>query len=320
MQEMNLNRRPYWDDWNPEKRFSRILFRPAPIKVQTRELNQMQTIFQDQLEKLGNHLFKDGSMVIPGGLTITNTAVSMKFTLAGGTEFTDLENIAELYVLGKDNNAKARVLSLERYVSEPDTMYAILEMTESGSSDGFGVSDNLYFNTYDVNDNFIRIGYGIAATVGGSIVARMTKGVYFVRGMFLDVEPATLIVDKTSNSTSHRVGFKVTETIVTEVEDESLFSNAQGTPNSKAPGAHRFRVDLVLSRFDYNEEVSNFVELAKVKDGRIQSMVTQSTYNILEDSMAQRTYETNGDYNVSTHQIDLREHLKENNNGGVYTA
>lgn len=320
MQEMNLNRRPYWDDWNPQKRFSRILFRPSPVKVQTRELNQLQTIFQDQLEKVGNHLFKDGSMVIPGGLTITNSAVSMKFTLAGGSEFTDLEGIAELYVLGKDNNAKARVLTLERYLAEPDTMYAILEMTESGSSEGFEAGDNLYFNTYDVNDNFIRIGYGVAATVGGSIVARMTKGVYFVRGMFLDVEPATLVVDKASNSTSHRIGFKVTETIVTEDEDESLYSNAQGTPNSKAPGAHRLRIDLDLQSFDYNAEVEDFVELAKVKDGVIQTMVTQSTYNILEDTMAQRTYEQAGDYNVSPHQIDLREHLRENNNGGVYTA
>lgn len=320
MQEMNLNRRPYWDDWNPEKRFSRILFRPSPVKVQTRELNQLQTIFQDQLEKVGNHLFKDGSMVIPGGLTITNTAVSLKFTLAGGSEFSDLEGIAELYVLGKDNNAKARVLSLERYLAEPDTMYAILEMTESGTSEGFEAGDSLYFNTYDANDNFIRIGYGVAATVGGSIVARMTRGVYFVRGMFLDVEASTLIVDKVSNTSSHRVGFKVTETIVTETEDNSLYSNAQGTPNSKAPGAHRLRIDLDLQSFDYNAEVPDFVELAKVKDGKIQSMVTQSTYNILEDTMAQRTYEQAGDYNVSPHQIDLREHLRENNNGGVYTA
>lgn len=320
MQQTNLNRRPYWDDWNPEKRFSRILFRPLPIKVQTRELNQLQTIMQDQIEKIGNHLFKDGSMVIPGGLTITNSSVSMKFVLAGGTEFTDLEGITELYVQGKDNNAKARVLTLERYVSEPDTMYAILEMTESGSSDGFSANDNLYFNTYDVNENLIRIGYGVAATVGGAIVARMTKGVYFIRGTFQDVDDATLVVDNSSNTTSHRVGFKVTETIVTENEDESLYSNAQGTINSKAPGAHRLRIDLVLSAYDYDAVVEDFVELAKVKDGKIQSMVTQSTYNILEDTLAQRTYETNGDYNVSAHQIDIREHLKEGSNGGVYDA
>lgn len=319
MQQLNLNRRPYWDDWNPEKRFSRILFRPNPIKVQTRELNQLQTILQDQIEKIGNHLFKDGSMVIPGGLTITNSAVSMKFQLAGGSEFTDLEGIQELYVIGKDNNAKARVLSLERYTSEPDMMFCILEMTESGTADGFSPNDNLYFNTYDVNDNFIRIGYGVAQTVGGSIVARLTKGVYFVRGFFLDVDDDMLVVNKYANNTSHRVGFKVTEEIVTEEQDSSLFSNAQGTPNTKAPGAHRLRLDLSLQAFDYDAEVEDFVELAKIKDGKIQSMVTQSTYNILEDTMAQRTYEQAGDYNVSTHQIDLREHLKENNNGGVYT-
>lgn len=320
MQQTNLNRRPYWDDWNPKKRFSRILFRPSPVKVQTRELNQLQTIMQDQVEKIGNHLFKDGSMVIPGGLTITSSAVSLKFELAGGTEFTDLENISELYVIGKDTNAKARVLSLERYVAEPDMMYCILEMMESGSTSGFSSQDSLYFNTYDVNSNFIRIGYGVAQSVGGSIVARMTRGVYFIRGMFLDVDDALLIVDKNSNTTSHRVGFKVAETIVTETEDESLYSNAQGTPNSKAPGAHRLRIDLTLERFGYDEVVEDFVELAKVKDGRIQSLVTQSTYNILEDTMAQRTYEQAGDYNVSAHQIDLREHLKENNNGGVFTA
>lgn len=318
MQEMNLNRRPYWDDWNPEKRFSRILFRPSPVKVQVRELNQMQTIFQDQIEKLGNHLFKDGSMVIPGGLTVTNTPVSMKFTLAGGTEFTDLENIPELYVLGKDNAAKARVLTLERVLTEPDTMFAILEMTESGSADGFNAADNLYFNTYDANENFIRIGYGIASTVGGAIVARMTKGVYFVRGMFLDVPSSMLVVDNQFSDTSHRVGFKITETIVTEEDDESLFSNAQGTPNTKAPGAHRLRIDLSLQSFGYNEEVPDFVEIAKIKDGAIQTMVVQSTYNILDDTLAQRTYEESGDYNVSPHQIDLREHLKENDNGGVY--
>lgn len=320
MQQLNLNRRPYWDDWNPEKRFSRILFRPSPVKVQTRELNQLQTIMQDQIEKIGNHLFKDGSMVIPGGLTITNSAVSMKFQLAGGSEFTDLEGISELYVLGKDNNAKARVLSLERYTSEPDMMFCILEMTEAGTAEGFNPNDSLYFNTYDVNDNFIRVGYGVAQTIGGSIIARMTKGVYFVRGFFLDVEDDMLIVDKNLNNTSHRIGFKVTEEVVTETEDDTLYSNAQGTPNTKAPGAHRLRIDLSLQAFGYSEEVDDFVELAKVKEGKIQTLVTQSTYNILEDTMAQRTYEQAGDYNVSVHQIDLREHLNEDNNGGVFTA
>lgn len=322
MQSTNLNKKPYFDDFDESKRFSRILFRPSPIKVQTRELNQLQSILQNQIEKVGNHLFKEGSIVIPGGLTITNSQVSMTFQLAGGSEFADLENITELYAVSKNNGIKGRVLELERVTTAADTMFCIMEIIDSGSGDAstFVQGEDLYFNSYDANDAEIRVGYGVAGAVGGAIVAKMTKGVYYIRGMFLSVEDQTLIVDKTSNTTDHKVGFMVDEKIITEEDDNSLYSNAQGTPNSKAPGAHRLRVDLTLARVDYTAAVDNFIELAKVKDGKIQSMVTQTTYNLLEDAIAQRTYETNGDYNVSAHQIDLREHLNENGNGGVYVA
>lgn len=322
MQSTNLNKKPYFDDFDPEKRFARVLFRPNPIKVQTREMNQMQAILQNQIEKVGNHLFKEGSIVIPGGLTVTNSQVSMQFHLAGGSEFTDLENIKELYAVSKANGVRGRVLSLERVTSASDTMFCIMEIIDSGTGKEakFIQGEDLYFNSYDVNDTEIRVGFGVAETVAGAIVARMTKGVYYIRGMFLDVQDQVLIVDKHSNVSDNKVGFLVEEKIITEAEDTSLFSNAQGTPNSKAPGAHRLRIDLTLTRAGYDEVLDNFVELAKIKAGKIQSMVTQTTYNLLEDAMAQRTFETNGNYNVSAHLVDLREHLNENGNGGVYTA
>jgi len=60
--ETNLNVPPYFDDFNEDKRFHRILFRPA-VAVQARELTQLQTILQNQIERFGNHIFKDGSVV-----------------------------------------------------------------------------------------------------------------------------------------------------------------------------------------------------------------------------------------------------------------
>ena len=36
------------------------------ICVQARELTQSQTILQNQVEKLGDHFFEKGAMVIPG--------------------------------------------------------------------------------------------------------------------------------------------------------------------------------------------------------------------------------------------------------------
>lgn len=60
--ETNLNVSPYFDDYDQDKEFYRILFRPGQA-VQTRELNQLQTILQNQIERFGDHVFKSGTIV-----------------------------------------------------------------------------------------------------------------------------------------------------------------------------------------------------------------------------------------------------------------
>ena len=60
--ETNLNTTPYWDDFNEDKAFHKILFKPG-VAVQTRELNQLQTILQQQIERFGDHVFKSGTIV-----------------------------------------------------------------------------------------------------------------------------------------------------------------------------------------------------------------------------------------------------------------
>jgi hypothetical protein len=57
-----LNASPYFDDYSEDKNFHRVLFRPA-VAVQARELNQIQSIAQNQIERFGNHIFKDGSVI-----------------------------------------------------------------------------------------------------------------------------------------------------------------------------------------------------------------------------------------------------------------
>ena len=61
----DFNLSPYFDDFNEGKKFHRILFRPA-FAVQARELTQSQTILQNQVERLSDHIFEKGAMVIPG--------------------------------------------------------------------------------------------------------------------------------------------------------------------------------------------------------------------------------------------------------------
>jgi len=67
----DFNLSPYFDDFDEAKKFHRILFRPG-FAVQARELTQLQTILQNQIERFGRHIFKEGSMVIPGDINVDN--------------------------------------------------------------------------------------------------------------------------------------------------------------------------------------------------------------------------------------------------------
>ena len=66
---INFNTEPYYDDFDENKKYYRILYRPG-YAVQARELTQMQTILQNQVQRFGDHVFKEGSMVIPGQISI----------------------------------------------------------------------------------------------------------------------------------------------------------------------------------------------------------------------------------------------------------
>ncbi|HIA11811.1 MAG TPA: DUF4815 domain-containing protein, partial [Flavobacteriales bacterium] len=56
---MNLSRKPYLDDFLEDKNYFKLLFHPGRA-VQARELTQLQTILQNQMQKMGSHIFKDG--------------------------------------------------------------------------------------------------------------------------------------------------------------------------------------------------------------------------------------------------------------------
>ena len=63
-----FNVNPYFDDFNEDKKFLRMMFRPG-YAVQSRELTQLQTILQNQIERFGNNIFKDGSRIIGGQIS-----------------------------------------------------------------------------------------------------------------------------------------------------------------------------------------------------------------------------------------------------------
>ena len=76
-QKTDLNVSPYYDDFDETDNFNKTLFRPG-FAVQARELTQLQSVLQNQIEKHGSHIFKEGAMVIPGKLLINLRYFSLK--------------------------------------------------------------------------------------------------------------------------------------------------------------------------------------------------------------------------------------------------
>lgn len=66
--DTNFNVSPYFDDFSEEKNYHRILFRPS-VAVQARELTQLQSILQNQVEKFGDNIFKTGTIIKGCSLT-----------------------------------------------------------------------------------------------------------------------------------------------------------------------------------------------------------------------------------------------------------
>jgi hypothetical protein len=58
----DLSVSPYFDDYSEKNDYYKILFRPG-VSVQTRELNQLQTILQKQIERFGDNIFKTGTII-----------------------------------------------------------------------------------------------------------------------------------------------------------------------------------------------------------------------------------------------------------------
>ena len=80
-QKTNLNISPYYDDFDSEKNFYKVLYKPG-FPVQARELTGTQSILQNQIQSFGNNIFKEGSVVIPGNIAYDGQFSAVKLDLS----------------------------------------------------------------------------------------------------------------------------------------------------------------------------------------------------------------------------------------------
>src|SRR6056300_430746 len=309
----DFNVSPYYDDFTESKKFHRILFRPA-FAVQARELTQVQTQLQNQIERVSDHLFDKGAMIIPGEIGYDLKYYAVKLTSKSASNLTDYVGTT---LTGNTSGVTAKVVnSVATDGTDPDTLFVKYFNTNSTDNTTITFSDGETL-TSDGSGNPTVV---VNTTATGS-AAQIQEGVYYINGYHVQVSGQTLILEKYSSTPSYRVGLTVTESFVTSGDDSSLNDNAQGVSNTNAPGAHRFKILLTLTKKALaSTEDNNFYELLRLSSGTLQNQVRSTEYAVLEDTLARRTYDESGDYVVKPFDIDIREHLISGNNRGIYTS
>ena len=330
-QETNLNVSPYFDDFDKDNNFYKVLFKPG-TPVQARELSTLQSILQNQVEQFGTHFFKEGSKVIPGNLSYDNNyqCIELEDTFLGIPVELYQDQLQGLRITGLRSGVTAtvrRVLSANDSERGSITLYVKYEK----SSDDF-VTEKFFDGESLTTDKDIVYGLSViaagesfantiafGATSTGSAMS-VGDGVYFVRGTFVQVQKQTLILDQYSALPSYRIGFNVAEEFVTADEDPSLNDNASGFTNFAAPGADRLKISISLAKKVLTDtQDQNFVEIARVEEGVLQTFQKDTQYNLITDTLAKRTYDESGDYYVKPFQLFAKESLNDQiGNKGVF--
>jgi hypothetical protein len=331
-QQTNLNVNPYYDDFDPAKDYYRVLFKPG-FPIQARELTTLQSILQNQLESFGSHIFKEGSIVVPGNVTYDDQyyAVEINSTHLGTDVSVYINNFVGKRIVGQESGVSAQVqYVLSQTGSERNNVTLYVKYIDSGNTNNalssFSDGENLetlesvdYGNTTIPTGNTFATCISENATSIGS-AAHIGAGIMFLRGTFARVDKQTILLDQYSNQPSYRVGLVISETVTTAKDDSSLYDNAKGFSNYTAPGADRLKIQLVLGKKAVTDTTDvNFIELLRVENGEIRKIIKSTDYSIIRDYLAKRTFDESGDYSVEDFELGLFNSLNDRlGNDGLY--
>ena len=325
-QKTNLNASPYFDDFNAENNYHRVLFRPG-FAVQARELTQLQSALQHQIESHGSHIFREGAMVVPGqGNSQSYYSLKLASTFNGEqVDPSQYYNVdSPTTITGATTGVTAKVIGFKA-ATTTDQPLLYLSYISTGTdfetsifSDGENITANTaithstasyaadaasvttYTSEYSVGAAStaaqLASAEGPAARTG--LAYAIESGIYYIRGFFVNNLAEVLVLNNYDKDSTGTVGFTVSETIITPENDETLLDNSTGSSNYTAKGAHRLSVSVALSFITSTTDTTNFISLVDVKNGKSSIIGRATPYAQLANEMARRTNDESGNYTV----------------------
>lgn len=314
---MNFNTAPYYDDNDVDKNHMKVLFKPS-YYVQARELNVLQSILQNQVSSVGNHLFKNNAKI---------TGCSSSFVQYDYVRLNDtynnvqieLKNYNKLRVVGVVSSVEARIVEVsEKDQFDPATLYVVYTATGSdGEQTTFIAGEDIAF--YDENNVQVYTATVRCPTcpentesdltnpIGKSMFFSIEEGIFYHNGYFIKNLTQHIVTEKyltrvdgqVQSELTYRVGLDVIHSVVTPEDDESLYDPHMGHPNYAAEGADRYMIELKLAIRSYvdDKEDGNFITLAKVRQNHtVEYKKDDTEYAEIMNEISRRTYETSGNF------------------------
>ena len=311
-----LRSSPYWDDYDQNKRFHRVLIKPR-VPVQTREINQIQSILQNQVEQVTSSIYREGAAVSGGQQTLSNTCLALQVVRSDSVDinnFYNAETTVGAIVNGLTSGAKAIVTQVTTQAGSDYSAIIISPLNATTFTGGEGVEFKNAVSDSTIATMVVAPGTTAAPATTNASTFSVADGVFFLRGHLVDVPKQTVILSTATNSPSKRIGFAVTESVVTSSADQTLLDPALGSTNYAAPGADRLKLTAVLIARDVrNDSVAvnadeDFIELIRTTSGVIQPTIDRLQQDFIDNTLARRTYDESGDYVVKPFPLLVKNH------------
>lgn len=316
----DLGLAPYWTSVDRRKRYHKVLFKPT-MALQSREVNELQVLLQDQVDRVCSHLFQEGSRVKGGDFAYNNQLAYVKVKdLNPLGDPVVVSNYLGTTVTGAVTGLKAEVVAVADGIATNDntkTLFVVYNYANSTSpaTKAFNQNENLTASngfTATVIDDTGATGFGSSFGI--------SEGLVYAHDHLIFHDAQDLILERYSSTPSYRVGFTIEEDIITVSEDPTLTDPANASTNYTAPGADRLRFTATLTKLALTDPVpAGFVSLISIKDGVVQSANERTDYADILDEFARRTSDESGDYVVKGMNVVVREHLDNGDNGGLYS-
>jgi len=295
----------YKDDFRDSDNFHRILFNTG-VGLQARELTQLQTILQKQIERFGNNVFKEGAVVQPGGTNINPQYEFIKLDTTDPSHVlpADITTLVGKTVTGQTSSIVATILEVVAASgSDPATLYVKYTNTSSAQGSTDVVTQRMatdeVMDVSDGTDLKVKLSTVADPSTGKGTQVTLRSGIYYARGNFVFTQDQSKIISKYTDIPTTDIGFKAVEEVITASDNNALYDNQGSVPNVSAPGADRYRIQLTIAERSEITSNENFIHVATIVDGAVfEAVDTDTSYNIPSKLIATRIKENSGDYIV----------------------